>query len=80
MGDTTLTGTERQVREPPAWSASEQTLQFCDRHAGVSQYAAERSFGDVASRMDRYGSAATVGMAHDVVASGYPRDLEPGFL
>jgi hypothetical protein len=63
-----------------AWSASEQTLQFCDRHAGVSQYAAERSFGDVASRMDRYGSAATVGMAHDVVASGYPGDLEPGFL
>jgi hypothetical protein len=60
--------------------ASQQTLQFWNRHADVSQDAAERSFGDIASRVDRHGSAAAVGVAHDVVAANYSRHPEPGFL
>jgi hypothetical protein len=69
-----------QARPIRARLASEQALQFCHRHANVSQDAAERSFGDVASRMDRHSSAATVGMAHYVVAASYPRHRKPGFF
>jgi hypothetical protein len=64
----------------PGSLASEQTLQFCHRHGGVSQNSAERSFGHVASRMDGDGSTATVWMAHDVVAASYPRHLEPSLF
>jgi hypothetical protein len=64
----------------PVASALEQSPQFSDREAGVSQNATERSLGDVTAGMDRHSSATTVRMPHDVVAACYPRHLEPGFL
>ena len=38
------------------------------------------SLGNIASSVDRHSGAATIGMAHDVVAARYPRHFEPGFL
>jgi hypothetical protein len=55
-------------------------MQLFDRHADVAENPTECSLGGVASMMDRHGGAATVGMAHDVMATRDPRDLETGSL
>jgi hypothetical protein len=51
-------------------------LQFFDRHAHVGENPAKRPFADVVAGMYWHGSAATVGMAHDVMAPPGSRDLE----
>jgi hypothetical protein len=57
-------------------SSSHKPLQFFDRHAHVGENPAKRPFADVVAGMYRHSSAATVGMAHDVMASPGSRDLE----
>jgi hypothetical protein len=56
----------------------EKALQVSYRHAGVGEDAAKRSLCDIATRMDGDRGAAPVRVAHDVVASRDPGNLEPG--
>jgi hypothetical protein len=61
-------------------SAPEQFAHLVGFHADDREDVTEGSFGHVASRMDRDGHSATVGMAHNVVAAADPGDLEAGSL
>lgn len=59
---------------------SEQSLQFRRCHTDIRQNAAKCSFRDVATWVNGNGGAASIGMAHHVMAPCDPRDLEPGPL
>jgi hypothetical protein len=60
----------------PGTPRSQKPLQFLDRHAHVGENPAERPLGDVVPGVDWHCSAATVGVAHDVMAASGSRDLE----
>jgi hypothetical protein len=56
--------------------ALKQPLQILNRQAGVGEYVAQSSFGYFAAWMNRDCRAATIGVAHHVVAACNARYLE----
>src|SRR6185437_3347806 len=70
--------TAERVRQfpGPRPAQQEKPLQFFGRHAHVGENPAKCPFADVVAGMYWHGSAATIGMAHDVMAASGSRDLE----
>lgn len=56
--------------------ASEQSAELIRCHADAGQDLAQGSFGHILASVDRYSNRPAVGMAHDVVTAGDPRQRE----